>query len=277
MKAVDGAADSDVATYGQLLAARRETVIRTVTGNHTLLIGDACQMIFVDHTSQTAQIVVTIPTNASVAFPIGTWVDVCTISSGGAKLTPASTVTLSGVSNVMPNFSLVRLLKTATNTWIGFNVGRPRTHPRIRAYKNTGGSTYAAGNDVAVPFNTTESAYAYNPDNEWFTIPSPDLATARRILVNKDGLYTIQYNGSYNIRDQSWVKLFTLPSNNTLGTELAAAPCFWNGQAFYRGRLTAGTGIGAAFYNGAASGNALDEADGLAGHRHDLTIIREGD
>lgn len=276
-KAVAGTEDLDVVNLAQMRTSiSQETVSRTETGALTLAIADAGHLILVNHSSTTAQVIVTVPTNTAVAIPVGSWIDICAIGAGGVKLTPSGGVTLNGAANVMPAYDVVRLLKTATDTWIGIPIASKKRYPQIRVYKNAGGTSLASSTDVAIPFTTVDAANTYNPDNEWFAIPASGLPTARRVVVNKNGLYTAIYNTSVTTRNQSWAKLFKLTADNTLGDELAAGPCFWNGQAVFHGRLTAGESVGGVFYNGTGS-STTDEADGLAGHRHDLTIIRIAD
>lgn len=284
-KVVAGVDPEDAVNLGQMqgadntaiVAARKEYVARTVTANITLAITDIGQMIRVNHASTTAQVVVTIPTAAAVGpMPVASWIDICAMGAGGVKITPDVGVTLNGAKNVMPGYDIVRLLKIDTDSWIGIPIASKKMCPQIRVYKNAGGTTLANATDVAIPFTTLDTTKTYNPDSEWFTIPASGLATARRIIVNKDGFYTCVYNTSVTTRNQSWAKLFKLTADNTLGDEMAAGPAFWNGQAVYHGRLTAGESVGGVFYNGTGS-STTDEADGLAGHRHDLTIIRVSD
>lgn len=274
LKVVDGVADSDVATVGQL---KKILISRTVTAAATLALSDAGKMLAVNHSSMTAQVVVTLPTNASVAFPVGSWIDVKVIGNGGVKISPAGGVTVNGTTNVFSPFGVVRLIKTGTDDWFGVNIGGQKRLPQMRVYKDTGGTSYANAVDVAIPFSTVDTANTYNPDDEWFTIPAAGLPTARRIVVNKSGSYTVIYNTSVATREQSWAKVNKMTADNTIGAELAVGPSFWNGQAVYRGNLAAGESVGGVFYNGRTSGGTTDEADGFAGHRHDFVIVREGD
>lgn len=278
LKVVAGVADDDVAVVAQVTASKRVLVSRIETGAATFAVADIGKMLIINHASMTAQVVVTIPLNSSIAIPVGSWIDVQVIGNGGVKITPTGGVTANGALNVMSPYGVVRLIKTATDAWMGINIGGQKRLPRIRVYKNAGGTSYANSTDIAVPFSTVDGDPAtYNPDSEWFTIPVSGLPTARRIVVNKTGDYTAIYNTSVATREQCWAKICKLTADNVIGTELAAGPSFWNGQAVYRGRLTAGESIGAVFYNGKASGATTDEADGFSGHRHDLTIVRNGD
>lgn len=277
LKVVSGVADDDVATIAQLTANKRELVSRIVTAATTFALGDIAKMLVVNHASMTAQVVVTIPTNATVAIPVGSWVDIQVIGDGGAKLTPAGGVTVNGTTNVFSPFGIIRLFKTATDAWMGVNTGGVKRLPQIRVYKNAGGTSYANATDIAVPWTTIDTANTYNPDSEWFTIPVAGLATARRIVANKTGLYGVVVNTSVTTREQSWIKINKMTADNVIGAELGVGPTFWNGQAIYQGRLTAGESIGAVFYNGKGTGATTDEADGFSGHRNDMVIVRLAD
>lgn len=86
---------------------------------YTLVLTDVGKVV--DSTTVAGSFLITIPTNASVAFPLGTviW---CTNSGGasiGVFVTPASGVTLQfGDSATLGAVSLVTLIKIATNTWV---------------------------------------------------------------------------------------------------------------------------------------------------------------
>ncbi len=108
---VSGAAPSSAVTYPQ----------NVKSGNYTLVLADAGKQIYFNHTGSTT---LTIPTNASVAFPIGSVITVVNMGAS-AILTSASGVSLlnNGSTSAAANPSVinvgasVQLLKTATNTW----------------------------------------------------------------------------------------------------------------------------------------------------------------
>lgn len=82
---------------------------------YTLALADAFSMILC---SNAALVTVTVPTNASVAFPVGTQVALQSTGAGGVTLTTTS-LTLNGSS---PNTTIAQnevmvLEKTATDTW----------------------------------------------------------------------------------------------------------------------------------------------------------------
>lgn len=86
---------------------------------HTLVIGDRGQTVTMDNGSANT---LTIPTNASVAFDVGTVVTVIQIGAGATTITGDTGVTVNGVSagsgDISDQYGGVSLLKVATNTWI---------------------------------------------------------------------------------------------------------------------------------------------------------------
>jgi len=94
--------------------------INAQTGSgYTLALADAGKFIT---SSTTGAIGITIPVNSSVAFPIGTKIEIGQIGSGGIILAPATGVTLNGGSVVVAfdsgSYQYGNLLKIATNTWV---------------------------------------------------------------------------------------------------------------------------------------------------------------
>jgi hypothetical protein len=92
----------------------------TLTGNTTMTLSQAGQFLY--STTSTAQSL-TIPTNASVAFPVGTTVTVVLQGTGSVELIPASGVSLylggnstSATRTVSP-YGIATLLQVAANTW----------------------------------------------------------------------------------------------------------------------------------------------------------------
>lgn len=260
-----------------LVAARQEVVSRTVTGNITFQTTDVGAMIFVNNSSVTTQITVTAPTNAIVAIPVGSWIDICTIGAGGAKLLAAGGVTLSGSIYVFPNYSVVRALKTATDAWILIPIAVPnpssQVFPKMRVNKTTV-STYNTGGYRTVPYDSVDTSETYNPDNEWFSIPSPDLPTAQRIIVNKTGEYTIEVNFAGAGAFATVTRISKYTANGVSGDTLAmgAATQFFN--LTWRGELTAGESIGTT--HGVFSGTNDTDQVNSASVPHNLRIFLSG-
>jgi hypothetical protein len=64
--------------------------------------------------------VLTVPTNASVAFPIGTRIDIIQTGAGQTTITASGGVTINGTPGLKTRvqWSLVTLIKRATDTWL---------------------------------------------------------------------------------------------------------------------------------------------------------------
>lgn len=62
----------------------------------------------------------TIPTHASVAFPVGTVIEVCQVGAGATTIAPAGGVTLRGASTFVlrAQWTSATLRKRATNEWV---------------------------------------------------------------------------------------------------------------------------------------------------------------
>jgi hypothetical protein len=88
------------------------------TANYTLVAGDAGKLVEMD---VAAGCTVTIPTNASVAFPVGTVVGVFQYGAGQVTVTPASGATVVSPSakvKLTGQFSSGALRKRATDEWV---------------------------------------------------------------------------------------------------------------------------------------------------------------
>ncbi len=85
------------------------------TTPYTFVLGDAGN-VMVETTSGSAQTLV-IPTNASVAFPIGSMIEV-TRTGAGLTTIDGSAVTLQGSISTIDQYGNVALYKKATDTWI---------------------------------------------------------------------------------------------------------------------------------------------------------------
>ncbi len=89
-------------------------------GNYTLVLDDAGKHIY---SANTGAQTITIPTNASVAFPIGTLVTIVNmgttkilLSMSGVSVIPVDSTTALSSAKIQSGAS-VQLLKTGTNTW----------------------------------------------------------------------------------------------------------------------------------------------------------------
>lgn len=101
--------------------AKTQAFSRAVTADFTLEVGDINSMVFVTNVNWTPDIFGTIPPDASVAIPVGSFVDICSPNKGVARMVPDSGVTLRGKGIVYGGSSVSRFIKTATDEWLVVN------------------------------------------------------------------------------------------------------------------------------------------------------------
>lgn len=87
------------------------------TASYSLVLSDASKIVEISSTSSNT---ITIPTNASQAFPIGTQILVLQTNSGQTTLTPASGVTVNATPGLKlrTQWASAVLIKRATDTWV---------------------------------------------------------------------------------------------------------------------------------------------------------------
>ena len=85
------------------------------TTNYTLQLSDTAKVVAIDSASNRT---VTVPTNASVAFPIGTVVNVYRAGTGTVTISGASGVTVRNVGTIPSQFGERSLRKRGTNEWV---------------------------------------------------------------------------------------------------------------------------------------------------------------
>lgn len=93
--------------------------INAQTGTtYTLVIGDAGKLITM---SNAAANTLTIPPNSSVAFPVGTIINITQTGAGQTTIAPGSGVTIQSAdtkTKLRVQYSSCSIIKTATDTWI---------------------------------------------------------------------------------------------------------------------------------------------------------------
>jgi hypothetical protein len=103
---------------GDLVGAQTIQTINTQTGTtYTLVLTDSSKLVTVNNA---AAITLTVPTNASVAFPVGTRVDLAQLGAGKITVAPAGGVTVNGTPSLgfRAQYSGASLYKLATDTWL---------------------------------------------------------------------------------------------------------------------------------------------------------------
>lgn len=114
--AIDFGTSSTEATVGN--DARFTTVTAsTKTGSYALVLADAGTVIEMNMTTANT---LTIPPNASVAFPTGTVIEIVQLGTGQTTITPGSAVTIRTASSftTRAQYSAVSLRKRGTNEWV---------------------------------------------------------------------------------------------------------------------------------------------------------------
>ena len=84
-------------------------------GNYTLALDDTGKVVSVDSSSA---VTVTVPANATVAFPVGTLVNVYRAGTGTVGIVGAGGVTVRNVGSISDQFGEVSLRKRDTDEWV---------------------------------------------------------------------------------------------------------------------------------------------------------------
>lgn len=119
IRVADGVAAADAVTRGQLDGrAPLRLVINAQTASYTLVMADGDgRLITMDSASA---LTLTVPTNASVAFPIGTQILVQQLGAGQVTVAAASGVVLQSHNNALRargQFAVLGLVKRLSDTW----------------------------------------------------------------------------------------------------------------------------------------------------------------
>lgn len=115
-----GVGTSELADNAVTPAKSARLGFRTVTANTTLALGDVDGVVEVNSASART---VTVPTNASVALPVGSVIEIVRWGAGAVTISPASGVTLyspdgeTGARNIASQYGSAFLRKRGTNNW----------------------------------------------------------------------------------------------------------------------------------------------------------------
>jgi hypothetical protein len=120
--AMNGVIDAHVFTYDSSTTKWSNGATRTTisyqTASYTLALPDAGRAVEINSTSATT---LTVPTNSSVAFPIGTVIEVTQIGTGNITIAPASGVSLQsagGLLQTRTQYSAASIRKRSANAWL---------------------------------------------------------------------------------------------------------------------------------------------------------------
>lgn len=107
---------SDVQAYDAAIQTRPGVAAETGT-TYTFDINDTDEVLTF---SNAAAITVTVPPNSSVAFPVGTFIEIHQIGAGTVTLAPGSGVTINSrgaLLDLAGQYAVAGLRKMATDTW----------------------------------------------------------------------------------------------------------------------------------------------------------------
>lgn len=105
-------------TGGKVTPSEASSALDNKSASFTLALADAGKMLLV---SSSSAVTVTIPTNASVAFPVGTEIEVTMMGSGSVTFTGATGVTIDSLSSlvsVSDQYGVAALKKISTDEWL---------------------------------------------------------------------------------------------------------------------------------------------------------------
>ena len=114
---ITGIAATQSLTNKSLTNPKIYLAINAQTNDYTLALTDASDLVDMNKAST---VTLTVPTNASIAFPIGTSILIRKLGVGDVVIAHAGGVTIqtsSGTSTITTQYNFASLIKTATNTW----------------------------------------------------------------------------------------------------------------------------------------------------------------
>jgi hypothetical protein len=114
--------DGHFATKSYVDAGRTDMAINARTANYTLVLADRGKCVEVSSTSTTT---VTVPTNATVAFPVGTVIRVRKTNTGNVSVQGAGGVTIdwASVFTISTRYAMAEIHKVGADQWRGVLLG----------------------------------------------------------------------------------------------------------------------------------------------------------
>lgn len=157
---------TEIFESGNVLAANRRTV------DYTLVLTDKDKLV---ELNKATAIVLTVPTNATVAFPVGTVIPVVSLGAGQGSVAAAGGVTILSENGALKlnRYKQGVLVKIATNTWYLFGVASHRTYkaaisqastaaPSVTIFENSIGTIVWARTSAGVYTGTLSGAFLAN-------------------------------------------------------------------------------------------------------------------
>jgi hypothetical protein len=111
-------ADLDTHWIDQPVSGNAPRTINTQGASYTLQLSDAGAIVEMNVASANN---LTVPDNATLAFPVGSQVDICQYGAGQTTVVPAAGVTIVSVNSnkkIAARYGTATLYKRATNEWV---------------------------------------------------------------------------------------------------------------------------------------------------------------
>lgn len=113
----DSISTEEIYTAAEVDALRKIVVLQSYTANTTLALTDAGKTLLASHATALS---ITVPPESSVAFPVGTFINVIATGAGAVTFVEGSTVTINSEGNfleIAAQNAAATLVKTDTNVW----------------------------------------------------------------------------------------------------------------------------------------------------------------
>tara|TARA_R110002020_G_scaffold32958_3_gene100843 strand:- start:763 stop:1215 length:453 start_codon:yes stop_codon:yes gene_type:complete len=113
-----GGYNSKYITGSEVNSGMNLTATNTITTTYTFVLADKDKLVI---SNSTLGIVATIPTNASVAYDLGTRIELYRSNTGAYRIVGDTGVTLTaagGADKLNVQYSVATILKIATDSWI---------------------------------------------------------------------------------------------------------------------------------------------------------------
>jgi hypothetical protein len=197
LQAADGTSGDDVVNFDQLVANKRLAVSRTVTANFTLAVADEGNMILANGSSYSVPLVCTLPTNASVPIPLGSVIEIRTVSTSKSpvSISPAGGVTLTGRNLIYGDGSVIRLHKRDTDAWTTISTIQSPGPLLRRKVKATIDNQFTVGSFVHMRLDGADDSGGVTYTNNADTLGANEQYNAAsnlyRCFVRRSGWYDV--------------------------------------------------------------------------------------
>lgn len=192
--------------------AKRVADINARTDSYTLALSDSGRLLEMRKNSPQT---ITVPNNTSVAFPVGTKIDILQTGTGAVTVVGASGVTINSAgakTRINSQWESAVLLKQATNTWVLTGSLR-MADPVLSWTPRTSGSTSGTIRDIATSTTTAVTVWSNGQIASSSDGTSWTLRTSS--FLSSDDIYTVTFGNGLFVAGSSTGKIATSPDGTT--------------------------------------------------------------